>query len=202
MRASHALFTPFVERRERREARRRATRPGRFVHSACFVCMAAIFSACGTSVVSVLPTQSSITPRVGAPRPIEVTVDATTVRLPLVVSGANVAFGDVDRALARSIDQALAAASPKFSLPPGLHLELQVELIDVHGEYSRGRLVIGMAARATLRQRKGNAYVAQTHAHSTASAHVSAARGAPAVLACTDSIARQLSGWLLGLELR
>jgi hypothetical protein len=159
-----------------------------------------VAAGCAIPVVSVLPTQASTGAPPRSPGPIAVVLNATAVRLPLVVSGADIAYGDVDRALARSVEQSLQSASPRLTLPPGAHLQLQVEIVDARAEYSSERLVIEMAVRATLRHTKGNAYIAQTHAHSTASAHAPPSRSASAVLACTDSIANQLTGWLLGIE--
>jgi hypothetical protein len=171
-----------------------------FVQSACLACALLSTSACARSVISVLPAQAMAQEAV--PQPVSVRVDATTVRLPLVVSGAEVAFSDVDRALSRSVRKAIAAPMSKLTLAPGAHLDLQVEIVEAHAEYSHERLVVGLAARATLRREKGNAYVAQTHAHATASEHGPAAHGATAVLVCTDSIATDLARWLLGLDLR
>lgn len=171
----------------------------RIVHVACLMLGMGFLPACSTTVLSVLPAQAPPPSHERKPS-ISIVLDSTTARLPLSVSGSDVAFGDVDRALARSVEAAVAAASPKLHLAPDAHLVLAVELIDARAEYSHERLVVALAARATLRHEKGNAYVAQTHAHSTASAHVPASHGAPSVLACTDSIASQLSGWLLGLD--
>jgi len=180
-----AVLLVFMERRARVSA----------------LCIAPLLFGCSAAVVSVLPAHGPNAALTAAPPPIAVVLDATTVPLPLGVKGAGVSFGDVDRALLRSVEQAVAAASPRLTLPPGSHLELQVELVDGRAEYSRGQLVVVLAARATLRHRKGNTYVAQTHAHATASAHSPPEHGASAVLACTDKIATDLTGWLLGLEL-
>jgi hypothetical protein len=170
-----------------------------FVQCACLAWAVSSSAACSPSIVSVLPTQASAP--LAATQPVSIRVDATTVRLPLVVSGGDVAFSDVDRALSRSVQKAILAPISKLTLAPSTHLDLQIEIVEAHAEYSRERLVVGLAARATLRRERGNAYVAQTHAHATASEHGPSSLGASAVLACTDSIASQLAGWLQGLDL-
>ena len=159
-----------------------------------------VMGCSGSNVVSVLPAQPNIAQQ--RARPVRVTIDATTTHLPLAVAGANTSYGDVDHAFARAIEHALEATSEELAHRKAQPLGLAVELVEAHAEYSRDRLVVRMAVRATLRENSGNVYVAQTHAHATASAVVPPERGAPVVLDCTDSIADQLSGWLGGLDLR
>jgi hypothetical protein len=165
------------------------------------ISIAAFVAGCGgPSVVSVLPAQA----RVEAERasPLRVAVDATSTHLPLTVAGAGVAYGDVDRALARAIEHALEPTTQELARRSAAQLGLAVELVEAHAETSRDRLVVRLAVRATLRENAGNVYLAQTHAHASASAVVPAEHGAQVVLDCTDSIAHQLSGWLAGMDLR
>lgn len=169
-----------------------------FVHGAGLLLALAAPPACSESIISVLSAHS-LTKRAEAP--ITVTVDATNVRLPMRVSGTAVAYSDVDRALARSIEVAAERALPKVGLEPGQRMSLFVEIIEARAEYAEGRLIVILDTRATLRRVRGNAYIAQTHAHVSHSGHVRLARGGPVVVACTDSIAAHLSGWLLGLDL-
>jgi hypothetical protein len=154
----------------------------------------------GPSVVSVLPARPSA--EEDRASPLRVVIDATTTHLPLAVAGANVAYGDVDRALARAVEHALETTSQDLARRNARQLGLAVDLVEAHAEYSHDRLVVRMTVRATLRETLGNVYLAQTHAHSSASAVVAAESGARVVLDCTDSIGHQLSGWLSGMELR
>ena len=163
--------------------------------------IAALVASCGApSVVSVLPAQARV--EADHAGPLRVTVDATSTHLPLAVAGAGVAYGDVDQALARAIEHALEPTAQELARRNAQKLGLAVELVEARADYSRDRLVVRLAARATLRENAGNVYLAQTHAHSSASAVVPAERGAPVVLDCADSIAHQLSGWLGGMDLR
>ncbi len=154
----------------------------------------------GPSVVSVLPARA--TQREEPPRSVHVTVDATSTHLPLAVSGTGVAYGDLDQALALAIEQALEPMTAELARRNAKHLGLSVELVEAHAEYARDRLVVHLAARATLRENSGNVYLGQTHAHAGASAVLPAENGGSVVLSCADSIAHQLSGWLSGMDLR
>ncbi|HEX4338862.1 MAG TPA: hypothetical protein VH062_23310 [Polyangiaceae bacterium] len=127
-----------------------------------------------------------------------VVVEATSVRLPMPVSGAAVAYADVDRALDEAIS---AAAVPVLEAHGRGRYELVVELIEAHAEYAGSRLVVALTVRATLRGRAGNTYVAQTHARATASGAVAPEQGGSVVLTASHSIASKLAGFLLGLEL-
>src|SRR5262249_25519976 len=99
-----------------------------FVQSACLGFALLSAPRCAPSVIAVLPAQT--TAQDVALQPVSVRVDATTVRLPLAVSGADVAFSDVDRALSRSVRKAIAAPVSKLTLAPGTHLDLQVEIVE------------------------------------------------------------------------
>ncbi|HEX3777661.1 MAG TPA: hypothetical protein VHV51_24495 [Polyangiaceae bacterium] len=169
------------------------------MHSRLISVAALVIGCGGGSVVSVLPARAP-TEAERAP-PLRVAVDATSTHLPLAVSGASVSYGDVDRALAQSIEHALSTTKRELAESDAHALGLSIELVDAHAEYTRDRLVVRMGVRATLRQSSGNVYLAQTHAHASASAMTSAERGAPVVLECADSIGRQLSGWLAGMDL-
>lgn len=174
-------------------------RARRFVQGAGLLLAISGAPGCSESVISVLPARSLAQ---HAETPVTVAVDATSVRLPMRVSGTSVTYGDVDRALSRSIETAIARALPKLRLGSGQRLSLFVEILEARAEYGDGRLVITLDTRATLRRVSGNTYVAQTHAHARHSGHVKVAHGSPVIIACIDSIATQLSGWLLGLDLR
>jgi hypothetical protein len=159
--------------------------------------IALIIVGCGgPRVISILPAQVASSEQRASP--LSVVVDASNTHLPLPVSGANVAYGDVDRALSRSIEGALVRVSAELAARHARRLELAVELLDAHAEYSRERLVVRLTVRATLRENAGNVYVAQTHARASASAVILPERGASVVSDCDAAIARQLSGWLEG----
>jgi hypothetical protein len=129
---------------------------------------------------------------------LRVQVDATSAHLPLAVTGSNAVYTDVDRALDRSVESAVAALAAELGTLRAQQLELFVELVEAQAEYSDATLVVRMVVRATLRDKLGNSYLAQTYARWSASAHVAPEVGAKIVLDCTDAIGSQLSGWLAG----
>jgi hypothetical protein len=165
------------------------------------ISIAVLVASCGGErVVSVLPTR--VPTEAEASPPLRVAVDTTSAHLPLAVSGASVAYGDVDRALARAVERALEPTLSDLTRRNAHKLTLSVELVEAHAEATRDRLIVRLAVRATLRENAGNVYLAQTHAHANASAAVPAEHGAPVVLDCVDSIGLKLAGWLGGMDLR
>ena len=161
----------------------------------------ALTSACsGTRIVSVLPEQAQT--RAHAAPLLLIRVDATSTQLPLAVAGASIAYGEVDRALAVSVEHATRTLSEELARRHARPLAFTVEIVDAHAEDDRGRLLVRMTVRATLRERAGNAYVAQTHAHANASAAFAPDEGGKAVLEVTDSLGGELAGFLAGLDLR
>jgi L-asparaginase II len=163
--------------------------------------IALLFAGCGGErVISVLPARTAIAAE--ASPPLRVAVDTTSTHLPLVVSGASIAYGDVDRALARAVEHALDPTLAELARRNARKLDLSVELLEARAEWTQDRVTVRLAVRATLRENAGNVYLAQTHAHASASAAVPAEHGAQVVLDCTDSIGRKLSGWLTGMDLR
>jgi hypothetical protein len=153
----------------------------------------------GPRVISILPTE--VTGEEERAPALSVAVDASNTHLPLPISGASIAYGDVDRALARAIERALGRLSGELAARHARRLELAVELVEAHAEYVRERLVVRLTVRATLRESTGNVYLAQTHAHASASAVIAPEHGATVVSDCDAAIARQLSGWLDGMSL-
>lgn len=115
------------------------------------------------------------------------------------VWGSDVAYAGVDRALEEAISR---AALPVLAERGGARrYELFIELVEARADYAGNRLVVALTVRATLRNRSGNAYVAQTHAHAAVSLLAPPESGANEVRAAAAAIAAKLSGFLLGLEL-
>ncbi len=161
----------------------------------------ALADACsGTRVVSVLAERPSAS--IEHMPPLLTTIDASNAHLPLNVSGASVAYGDVDRALADSVERATRSLAEELAQKHARPLELTLEIVDAHAEYERERLLVRLGLRATLRERAGNTYLAQTHVHASAAATVTPERGAKIVLEATDTLGGKLSGWLAGMDLR
>ncbi len=150
-------------------------------------------------VVSVLPAQR--TPGEGAfSAPLTVVTDTRSVHLPLAVAGSTVAYSDLAQALELAV---LSQAAPVLGARArDRRFELFLELVEARAEYSSAELIIELTVRATLRDRAGNSYVAQSYARSRVARVTTPELGGPGVAgrACED-VAARVAGWLAGLEL-
>jgi hypothetical protein len=96
------------------------------------------------------------------------------------------------------LERALGAAVIRAVRPRHEHT-LTVELIDASASFAQARLRVSLVARATLRAREGNAFVAQTQVVCRDGAIVSAEAGTIVVWSCMLRMGRDLAGWLDGL---
>ncbi|HEY2409024.1 MAG TPA: hypothetical protein VGI10_23630 [Polyangiaceae bacterium] len=151
------------------------------------------------NTISVLPIPN--VPRNNGASVLRIDVDTTSTHLPLGVSGARLAYRDVDRALEQSLEKALTPELGRLAERHPQKLVLFVELVEAHAEYAHDRLVVELGVRATLRERAGNVHLAQTHAHHAASTTSAPEHGAPAVVECTEAISAALADWLAGIDL-
>ncbi len=166
------------------------------------IALAALVAACATEhVVSVLPVDAKDHAGAVTPPVLGVDVESTSVKLPLPVNGTDVAYRDVDRALANSVEHATTDRAATLFAEQKHAYQLFVELVDAHADYAADRLVVRLAVRATFRRATGNVYIAQTHARCAISELVPPESGAAVVRRCADSIGRDLDRWLSGIEL-
>jgi hypothetical protein len=70
-----------------------------------------------------------------------------------------------------------------------------------HAVYDDGRVIFWVAVRATLRERAGNVYLAQTQASCRQGGIVAPDKGAPIMYRCMMELGRDLNGWLQGVNL-
>jgi hypothetical protein len=149
---------------------------------------------CGVRLVPIVPDGPGAgTVQAPSDASFEVVAHTAGVRDPLPVSGTSIAFADLEPALARAV---LRAVRPKQ------HHTLTVELVAADAEYAGSRLAISLVARATLRTRDGNVFVAQTQAICRDSAIVEPGAGAAVVWSCMARLGKDLGGWLDGLQPR
>jgi hypothetical protein len=120
----------------------------------------------------------------------EVVARTTSVRDPLPVSGGSVEYADLERALGKAV---IRAVHPRHDQT------LTVELVAAAADYAQERLKVALVARATLRMREGNAFVAQTQIVCRDGEIVEPEAGATVVWACMMRMGRDLAGWLDGL---
>ena len=150
-------------------------------------------TACGGRLVAVVPDGVHDTGTSAAPSDpsFEVVARTAIVKDPLPVGGSNVAYADLERALAQAV---IRAVHPRHDQT------LTVELVAAEAEYSQSRLSVSLVARATLRTREGNAFVTQTQVICRDAALVSPDAGANVVWSCMSRLGRDLSGWLDGIK--
>jgi hypothetical protein len=140
--------------------------------------------------------------------PLEIKTRSTGVRDPLPLSEAhrlrwppNATFTGLEVSLGHAVGSALVPWADAHQ-GPNEHggWQLLVELIEARAERDRERLVVTVGARATLKTRQGNRYLAQTQVHCRQAALVAASEAAPVFYACLHDLGRELNGWLAGVQ--
>ena len=134
--------------------------------------------------------------------PLEIVSRSTAVPDPLPVRGSNLAYAELEAALGAAVATATAPWSEAHRDHAGARegggWAVLVELTGADAQLdAAGRLVVGLDARATLRTRRGNDYLAQTQLACREGGLIfTADRGAPVVYRCVARIGRELAGWL------
>jgi uncharacterized lipoprotein YmbA len=135
--------------------------------------------------------------------PLRVVTRSTAVHDPLRVRGTGVVYGDVETTLGHAIASATVpwAKAHENAKNSADGWELFVEVTNADAWYEDDRIVFSLAVRATLRQRSGNDYLAQTQASCRQGGIVAPQKGAPVIYGCMMEIGRTLGGWLEGVDL-
>jgi hypothetical protein len=152
------------------------------------IALAITSSSCGRDIVPVVPdgiTQGAST--AAADPTFQVVARVAGVKDPLPVAGASIAFSD----LATSLDQAV-----RRSVPPRHDDILTVELVAGDATYKDTRLSVSLVARATLRTRHGDAFLAQKQVVCRDGAIIEPERGARVIWSCMTRLGQDLGGWL------
>jgi hypothetical protein len=162
-------------------------------------CFLLLFAGCSTHVVPLLHPGPIPPPPPGAL--FEVTTRLSGGADPLPVGGTNVAYTETQRLLGETVGSILApwAARNETKRPSGWQLLL--ELTRSQAEMRSGRLFVALGVRATLRARERQLALAQTQVRCDQSEIIDAESGTPVISHCVEQVARELRGWLDGLEL-
>lgn len=134
--------------------------------------------------------------------PLRVVTRSTAVRDPLPMRGTGVVYGEVEMALGHAVSSATvpwAEAHQSGKAKDGW--ELFVEVTNADAKYDDDRAIFSLGVRATLRQRAGNEYLAQTQTSCRQGGVVQPSKGAPIMYGCMMEIGRNLAGWLDGVDL-
>ena len=134
--------------------------------------------------------------------PLRVDTRSTAVRDPLRLRGTKVVYGDIETTLGHAIASAAAPWAKSHESEKNKDgWELFVEVTNADANYEDDRIVFSLGVRATLRQRSGNDYLAQTQASCREGGIVPPSKGAPIMYGCMMQIGRTLAGWLDGVDL-
>jgi len=146
-------------------------------------------AACSATSAHLLPLRH-FSGEQAAPSPgaLEIVTASTTVKEPLEVRGASVAFVELAPALREAVASEVDGSFQQW--------RLSLELVDATAEFNSGRLIVRMTARATLRARADNAYVAQSQHVCSSSGVVPEIDGAKVAHACLVELARDTASWL------
>jgi len=173
------------------------------VRALLFALVASLPGGCveSSEVVPLLAGGLPLTPPTTVP--LRVVTRSTAVVDPVHVRGSGISFSDIEAALGHAVASATVpwADARRGIASTGEGWELLVEVIHDAADYDDGRIVFSMAVRATLYQRAGNVYLAQTQANCRQADVAPARRGASALLRCMTGIGRDLAGWLDGVNL-
>ncbi len=166
------------------------------------VLAALIAGGCGGSMISLLAQNGApVTATPAHDVPLEVvTHKSSTVRDPLPVRGAFVEFADVEAALGFAVSSATVPWAEQHMAQRPEGWQLAVELVSADA-WTHGREVtVTLNARATLRTRTGNQFIAQTQTHCSRSAAVEPREASQLVFDCMARVGRELGGWLGGVS--
>lgn len=152
--------------------------------------VAVALAACGRQLVPVVPDGTATAGTSSADPTFEVIARVNGVRDPLPVSGASVAFADLQRSLGQAVVR---------SVGPRHDSVLTVELVAGDAEYNEPRLAVSLVARATLRSRAGNTFVGQTEVVCRDGAIVAPEQGGRVIWSCMTRLGQDLGGWLSDL---
>jgi hypothetical protein len=162
-------------------------------------------SACEPTM-HVVPLMSTIGVPLTQPTtvPLRVVTRSTAVQDPLPLAGYNVSYGDIEAALGHAIASATTpwadAHRAEGTTTDGW--ELFVEITNADAGYEDARVVFSLGVRATLRERAGNVYLAQTQATCRQGGLAGPDQGGPIMYKCMTEIGRDLGGWLDGVDLQ
>ena len=156
----------------------------------------------GTEIVPLLAAAGvPLTPPVTVP--LEVVTRSTAVRDPLPLRNTYVVYGDIEAALGYAVSSATVpwAASHRRGTTTKEGWQLFVEIINADAQYEGGRVIFSVGARATLRGRAGNVYLAQTQTSCRQGGIAPPDKGGPIMYRCMMEVGRDLAGWLEGVDL-
>jgi hypothetical protein len=135
--------------------------------------------------------------------PLEVVTRSTAVRDPLPLRRTDVVYGDIEAALGHAVSSSTVpwADGHRHNAGSKDGWQLFVEIITADASYEEGRVIFSVGVRATLRNRAGNVYLAQTQTSCRQGGIVPPDKGAAIMYRCMMEVGHDLAGWLEGVDL-
>jgi hypothetical protein len=119
---------------------------------------------------------------------------------PMPVRGSRVIYGGLTEATGRFVAGATRAWVERHRAQRMGGWQLLVEIIRSDAEAKGERLTVELETRVTLRGALGQIHLGQTRGYCKVSGPLAEEAGAPVVYQCLGRMARDLSGWLEGLN--
>ncbi len=165
----------------------------------CFAGALCLLSAagCSTRLVPLQPQNAVALARDTALFRVVATVDHAADPLPL--QGEGVAFAGVADTLGDAIAAAAVPWAQRHQAQRPGGWEMRVDLLQSRADVNGGRITVELATRVTLTATVGRVYLAQTHGYCRQT-DVLQSNPTQTVYACMDAMARDLAGWLEGVQ--
>lgn len=119
---------------------------------------------------------------------------------PMPVRGSRVVYGGLSGATGLAIAAAVAPWGERHRSDRSGGWQMLVELIRSEVETQSGLMTVEIETRVTVRGSLGQIHLGQTRGYCKVSDVVAEADGARLVFRCLDRMARDLAGWLEGLN--
>jgi hypothetical protein len=116
------------------------------------------------------------------------------------VRGGRVAYGGLSSATLQAIAVAAAPWVERRRSERAGGWQMFVEIFRDEGETQSGQLTVEIETRVTMRGSLGQIHLGQTRGYCKVSGVAAEADGARIVFRCLDRMARDLAGWLEGLN--
>ena len=133
-------------------------------------------------------------------QPLEIVVSQAGGSDPMPVLGSRVAYGGLSAVTGQAIAAAAAPWVERHRSERDGGWQMLVELIRSEAKAQSGRMTVEIETRVTMRGLLGQIYLGQTRGYCKVSDVLAEAAGAPVVFRCLDRMARDLAGWLEGLN--
>ena len=160
-----------------------------------------LVAGCAPRLIQLRPERSGMPPPPGLRgEPMEVIASVAGGSDPMPVAGSRVVYGG----LTSATSQFVAAAARPWAERNGARRpggwQMSVEIVRSDAEAQGERLTVELETRVTLRGTVGQIHLGQTRGYCKVSDAVGSDDGAPVVYRCLERMARDLSGWLEGLN--